>query len=528
MSLGESYDNKGLKHTVLKVEIKNNLGKSSNFSSDCEFIFVLDKSGSMGNYVNEILTRVFPKVYDKLHFKEDKKIHLLTFDHNVNSYIYNKKDFKNSSIYGDGGTSMSEIPIELEKILNNFNSNKAICLLTLSDGMISDQDRTQENSVNLVKKLNGRFTNFNSQAIRFMSSDYAEPDTRALCSLLQLNSNLQNNNSDILLTFNPIDNNNANNYNMSDNKCEELATKICKLFESSKGSGWILKAKINIYFKIDPYGENLSFLELPKGKTTVFINKLCVNHISNDISLSSKDNSKKGSLVSKGEVTQNNLYQVYQEIIEKLMKKVIINKGIENTNSKNNNKNIINFIKDLEDKTPGTKKDNKNLTKVFENINNDQSANNLNGNQLNDYINKKLNECQKSIDTIVNKEIKKKKVNKNTKRPNNEDEEDKPSKDELKEAELEENEPEQEEKNLLKNKRKRTKEDDKPKEKKEKKAKKEKKEKKDKTLKKKKEEVKKIEDEQLGVIMGMPVKNIPQMVNRFMKCKKMGKKKEKK
>ena len=126
MNSGESYDNKGLKHTVLKIEIKNNYGKSSNFSSDCEFIFVLDKSGSMGNYVNEILTRAFPKVYDKLHFKEDKKIHLLTFDHNVNSYIYNKKDFKNSLINGDGGTSMSEIPKGLEKILNNFNSNKTI------------------------------------------------------------------------------------------------------------------------------------------------------------------------------------------------------------------------------------------------------------------------------------------------------------------------------------------------------------------------------------------------------------------
>ena len=101
--------------------------------------------------------------------------------------------------------------------------------------MIADQDQTQKNSANLVKTLNGRFTNFNSQAIRFMSSDYAEPDTRALCSLLQLNSNLQNNNSDILLTFNPRDNNN-NNVNMSDNKCEELATEIYQLFEGSKGS----------------------------------------------------------------------------------------------------------------------------------------------------------------------------------------------------------------------------------------------------------------------------------------------------
>ena len=38
-----------------------------------------------------------------------------------------KKIFKNSLINGDGGTSMSEIPKGLEKILNNFNSNKTIC-----------------------------------------------------------------------------------------------------------------------------------------------------------------------------------------------------------------------------------------------------------------------------------------------------------------------------------------------------------------------------------------------------------------
>ena len=31
MSSGESYDNKGLEHTVLKLDIKNNYGKKSNF-----------------------------------------------------------------------------------------------------------------------------------------------------------------------------------------------------------------------------------------------------------------------------------------------------------------------------------------------------------------------------------------------------------------------------------------------------------------------------------------------------------------
>ena len=399
MSSGESYDNNGLGHTVLKVEIKSN-SKSSKMSSNSEFIFVLDISGSMGEYVSVILTKVFPRVYDKLNFPENKIIHLLTFGDYINEYSYNKNDFKNSSICSAGYTYMGEIPIKLQQLLNKFNSNQSICLLTLSDGIIHDQEATQYSAANLLKNLNGRFSNFNSQAIRFMSSNYAVPDTRALCSLLQLNTNLQNNNSDILLTFNPLNKN-------TDVWVEELATEICKLFEGSEGSGWILKSNGNKKFRIEPYGDDLTFLELPKGKTTCFIDAICGEGIADgSLTLSTSDGSEKGSLYSKGEVTQSNLYQVYQDSIESLMKKLIINKGIQSSSSKEKNNNIIDFIKILEDKTPGTKKNNKNLSGIFENINNDQSANNLNGNQLNDYINKKLKDCKDAIDEIVDEEMK--------------------------------------------------------------------------------------------------------------------------
>ena len=47
---GEAYDNKGIDQTILKIEINKGKGKTS-LSSNCEFIFVLDKSGSMGSYV---------------------------------------------------------------------------------------------------------------------------------------------------------------------------------------------------------------------------------------------------------------------------------------------------------------------------------------------------------------------------------------------------------------------------------------------------------------------------------------------
>ena len=105
---GEAYDNKGIDQTILKLEIIAGKGKTS-LSSNCEFIFVLDKSGSMGSYVEQILNNVFPRVYDKLGFPESKNIHLITFDDETNCYSYNKNDFKNSNINGDGGTYMSSV-----------------------------------------------------------------------------------------------------------------------------------------------------------------------------------------------------------------------------------------------------------------------------------------------------------------------------------------------------------------------------------------------------------------------------------
>ena len=98
------------------------------------------------------------------------------------------------------------------------------------------------------------------------------------------------------------------------------------------------------------------------------------------------------------------------------MKKLIINKSIETSDSKKINDKIISFINLLENKTPGTKgSSNNKLTDIFKNINEDQTSNNLNGNQLNDYINKKLNECKESIDSMVNEEI-----NNNNKEKSNE------------------------------------------------------------------------------------------------------------
>ena len=62
---------------------------------------------------------------------------------------------------------------------------------------------------------------------------------------LQLNSNDQSNNSDILLTLDLCDEKKMINM-------KNLTNEITKLFKGIKGSGWILKQKGNIKFNIEP------------------------------------------------------------------------------------------------------------------------------------------------------------------------------------------------------------------------------------------------------------------------------------
>ena len=68
---------------------------------------------------------------------------------------------------------------------------------------------------------------------------------RALYSLLQLNSNDQSNNSDILLTLDPCDEKKMINM-------KNLTNEITKLFKGIKDSGWILEQKGNLKFNIEP------------------------------------------------------------------------------------------------------------------------------------------------------------------------------------------------------------------------------------------------------------------------------------
>ena len=83
------YHNKGMREYMYKLDVNiPNLDPP-------EFIFIVDKSGSMGSTFNKIITRTIPEVLNSLGYG-NRKIHLITFDNNVNYSNISQSELKKS------------------------------------------------------------------------------------------------------------------------------------------------------------------------------------------------------------------------------------------------------------------------------------------------------------------------------------------------------------------------------------------------------------------------------------------------
>ena len=169
---------------VGELLLKENKEKSK-FSDNIELILIVDRSGSMYDSYPKIFNKIIPLLLQKLNYPEDKDVHFITFESSTEYRKLKKKYFLDNREQALGGTYMSGIFKELEKVLTKENLSYRI--LTLSDGELDDSSQTSNKASEFYNKIKGKFR-INSQAIRFFSSNYANPDTLGLASVIQFNS----------------------------------------------------------------------------------------------------------------------------------------------------------------------------------------------------------------------------------------------------------------------------------------------------------------------------------------------------
>ena len=169
---------------VAELLVEENKEKSK-ISDNIEFILVVDRSGSMYESYPKIFNKIIPLLLEKLHYPENKDVHFITFESYTEYRKLKKKNFLDDREEALGGTRMSGIFKELEKVITQENLSYRI--LTLSDGILGDSQLTSNKASEFYNKIKGKYR-INSQAIRFFSSDYANPDTLGLASVIQFNS----------------------------------------------------------------------------------------------------------------------------------------------------------------------------------------------------------------------------------------------------------------------------------------------------------------------------------------------------
>ena len=149
-------------------------GINSSKFNNIELIMIVDRSGSMYRTYPKIFKKVMPLFLDKINYPENKEVHFITFDSVIEYRKINKNGFINAQKEeARGGTYLGGVFKELEKIIVDKNSSYRI--LILSDGGLSDSISASNSASVFYNKIKGKFT-INSQAIRFFSSDYSNPD----------------------------------------------------------------------------------------------------------------------------------------------------------------------------------------------------------------------------------------------------------------------------------------------------------------------------------------------------------------
>ena len=279
------HQNKGMNEYVYSLDV--NINKTM----PPEFIFIIDRSGSMGWTFNYIITKTIPEVLKALGYN-NMKIHLITFESYVNYYSLSESELSKSSLRDGGDTYMAQSFNVLEKIFSIAKDKcKHFRILTISDGALSDQGTTKQNGEMLYQKYKDSFK-INSQCVRLKNGNsYAE--SVGLMSVLKFN----NVKHCYLVEHNP-------------NDMSNLAKAIIPLFLNDGLSGCSLQIKgDDVNLKNNPWEENNSNAQvLEKGKVIIFADKNKPLYVENQTKKPYYINCEKGE-----EINSDN----YEEIIGK-------------------------------------------------------------------------------------------------------------------------------------------------------------------------------------------------------------------
>lgn len=252
---------------VLKVFPSNNefIGEFTvdDVQNDCETskffqtIIILDRSGSMGHSVERVITKILPLFFSKLSYRRLNQIFFITFESVTHLHAKVVADFPSMQIYSGKGTLMEPAVHKCKELFEDLNSDQPVRILTISDGEIQDQQKTSAAADGLKSYLENKSFFINSKAVRLFTSA-SQPDTTALCSLLQVNNAIPKSLVDIAVTEND----------------DHIATKMAELFMEDNFEKTKMLSSTEKILRRRPWNNSTAKLLFAPGLNNVWISQL--------------------------------------------------------------------------------------------------------------------------------------------------------------------------------------------------------------------------------------------------------------
>ena len=303
--------------------------------SDYEMIFIVDRSGSMSYSYPILIRKIIPYLLEKLKYPENKPAHLICFEDFVDYRKFTRKDFINCDEPAPGAIEkMSDVFPQLRKIFVPKNEKTPFRILTLSDGELVVQEERRlvpKYASELAEEIKGRFR-INSQAIRYFTSEYGQPDTLALASILQLNSAKEATLLDI----------------KSSDSYIEIGNRIYELFKDD-GFDCNITLKANTEcIRPNPWTEPKSEVKLYIGKNYFWLNNNFDEKTSFRIKINEEEETSMG-LIKGEEIDKSNYGYLLSSKIAEYLNKLKVLKIVNTEKSKKEIDQIVENFKKFEE-----------------------------------------------------------------------------------------------------------------------------------------------------------------------------------
>eukprot|EP00929_Paragymnodinium_shiwhaense_P080063 TRINITY_DN41735_c0_g1_i1.p1 TRINITY_DN41735_c0_g1~~TRINITY_DN41735_c0_g1_i1.p1 ORF type:complete len:1102 (+),score=175.71 TRINITY_DN41735_c0_g1_i1:212-3517(+) len=341
---------------------------------------VLDNSGSMGSQSRRMVHSIFPEVLAKMGVAPDEEILLILFSSGTTTYWLKLQDLPKFELPSQGCTNMKDVFRNLQASIKS--GTMAVQLLALSDGAVNDQEASATQAAMVSQEMRNIYS-IEARAIRLQTS-YGSPDTRALASVLQFNTDKPADLVDL----------------QQDASAADMVDAIAAMFAGGFHTECFTLSASMAAMSVQPWEEPVSSVRLHRGKNTLWFqsrpDKLELDGTPVDV-------------VEAEPLTQSSMETILSDRLDFFVNQVKVLKVIDTQTAKEQIERIVNFFRgfeaslqpdaemaplldgsDLKSRSLFIKKSVKSrlrsVATLMENIANDDRVRNLNEAQKADYL----------------------------------------------------------------------------------------------------------------------------------------------